>query len=151
MPLVLAARGFLWNASTQLFSSAELLCMLKILGCCSCWVVKIKEGPLVMASLFRGLWRFELCVVDVLVLCCRPGKRKNDCFHHRGVLPRAPRPLLPTPKAQDILRKDFAICDFIINSQWVCLETFPPWDHHSLRASSAVKMNYCDILGFCLS
>ena len=92
-------RGFLWKASTQLFSSAELLCVLKILGCCSCWVVKIREGSLVMASLFRWLWRFELCVVDVLALCCRAGKieRKMIAFIIMGSCPILPAPSSPPP------------------------------------------------------
>lgn len=79
IPWVLAVSGFLWKASTQLFNSAELLCMLRMCRFC-CWLVKIKEDLLVIGSLFRLLLGLSS------MLQSWEKKKENDCLQHHGVL-----------------------------------------------------------------
>lgn len=75
-------------------------------------------------------WKSIQITVEVLVLPCRAGKRKrkNDCFHHQGVLPHAS---LRT-EAWGILWRDGTIGDVIISFQSQCSQNVPGVTEHHI-------------------
>lgn len=129
--------------------SAELLCVLRI--CCfCCWILKIKGDLLVIGSLFRLLLGLNS------MLQSWENRKKNDCFHHHGVLLDVP----PAPN-RSLSYREKRLChrwflDMLSGIGFTSLSLrhrpphLQPCSPLLEKASSARKMNSCDLLWLCL-